>query len=326
MHVSPGEQYCGLHFWNWVEIDNDEISRCVWAFAKKNNCLVEQVWENEESLRRSDVNRAKECALFFGDFYQAYFLFRACEINNDILFGKYNLLIDGETPFDEARFLEIYSEVNVLFQNCIVSGKRFIERVEHLILKRFGSSSTQFQKWKDTTSYVYDNDLAYSFCYNARNCIEHEFPLINIVNVDTGNHVAGVAINLENDYMNMQHTSTHKRQLNHFVQKQRKQGLSPWLSVGGTLTKYYTHIKCLYYVYLFSLSDAIDQKMDAVELFCVNRNVNCLVRHSLDSSGGGPKKPLHRLYWIPSRLDLKKIKTEAQRIDLLLNKTMQNTC
>lgn len=316
MNVFPGYLYCGLHFWNWHELSEGVLSDSTWAYATTDKDRIIQVWEEENVPVWEDVTTIKTCATLLGCFYQLRFQFSAFEINLRALFSKYNLSSDGETHFEHDKFFDIYAELNTLFQNCIVSGKRFVDYSEGRILRHFGEASEQYAEWKKTTSYVYDHDLAYSFCYHARNCIEHEFPLINIVNVDHKNKIAGTAINLENDYINMNHKPTHKKQLEDFMRSRRQEGLSPWLSVGGTLIKYYGHLVCFYLLYLSFLDDETAEKIGEVEAFRKSRRANCLIQHI--QSDDLPKSPLHRLYWIPTQGEHALIKCEMERFASIL--------
>ena len=161
-----------------------------------------------------------------------------------------------------------------------------------------GGKDNPYESWKSVTRYWYDNSMVYSFCYDIRNCIEHEQFFINLVNVDLKRGVGGFAINLENEIFDTNLKKATKQKLRDFLIKRKAEGLSPWISVAKTVQ---TFCMQLDYLYAFFLKIMIDKTIplaasaqgELEELM----PFNCIVR-DMPPMHPNDTKPAKRIYRI----------------------------
>lgn len=64
-------------------------------------------------------------------------------------------------------------DFNRKFIHILTSARLFLTFMENDIKKRYGNNSKQLEKWKTSTSEMYDNSFSYRFAYYLRNYTQH---------------------------------------------------------------------------------------------------------------------------------------------------------
>ncbi|WP_062062937.1 hypothetical protein [Aquimarina longa] len=76
---------------------------------------------------------------------------------------------------------KVFYESNRLLLNYLTSIKTFLDHSETKLNRKFGKNSDELIKFKNVTSFFYDNSFAYRFFYKLRNYAQHiGLPLTNI--------------------------------------------------------------------------------------------------------------------------------------------------
>jgi len=76
----------------------------------------------------------------------------------------------------------IYLSINRHFLNFLSSFRTFIDHSETILNRKYEKDSIQFQEFKKTISYYFDNSFAYRFFYKLRNYSQHcGLPIENIL-------------------------------------------------------------------------------------------------------------------------------------------------
>lgn len=93
--------------------------------------------------------------------------------------------------------------------------------------------------------------------YDLRNCVEHEFWTISLVNYDQKSKKAGLAINVDNSLLNLNLKNRLKARLRDWAIECGNRGETAWLSLGGCTIDYSEIIHALYCMLLsFLLEEA----------------------------------------------------------------------
>lgn len=251
--------------------------------------LIDESSANEIGF--SDMDSLLERAELFGAFMQVRDLMGQFRCSCDQFFANYDLNEDGTIKLEGKSIQELHWAVASGFNNIVTSGLRCVKRMGDTLIHCFcGKDSSEYKSWHDATEYAYDNDLDYAALYYLRNCIEHGFVLISIVNVDLSKGTLGLAINLDAGMLDRSgiEKADVRRRLLEFRNERIKRGESPWLSVGKALKRWAHWIESFYVSYLNvianskrpdcaeddKLSGLLEQGYDAVLWQCAGNGTN----------------------------------------------------
>lgn len=199
-----------------------------------------------------------------GDYKQLDWLYHSVQTNIYLLLDSYNLEEDGLVSLPEgkqSRYL-YYVAADALFHSIVASAKIFLDRGQHLIEKYHGKESERYRHWKSITSNAYDSSLVYALMYDLRNKTEHDFWTISLVNIDEINQKAELAINIDNDLMNLGLKQGLIERLKNWASMRTGEEKTAWLSLGKCVKTYQSMIQTLYLICLDALIEVIEKRIE----------------------------------------------------------------
>lgn len=190
-----------------------------------------------------------------GEYRKVDWLYQSVMANISLLLDNYRLDEDGMVSLPEKGPNRYQYQVacDALFHSIITAGKKYLDEVEHALKKRRHKNSDSYIRWKQLTANIYDKSLVYALMYDLRNRLEHEFWTISLVNVDEGNRLAGMAINIDNDLMNLDLKPSTRKRLRKWALDCGERGDPAWLSLGKCVRNYKSLICSLHILYLDGL-------------------------------------------------------------------------
>lgn len=254
-----GEQIVITNFWQMRELEDAQTDELV--FGTIGPSAVADITETEIHPDAEQLSAILEIGEIGGEYEQVRWLYYSVQSSISILFDNYQLQEDGvvDMPDNPMERYTTFIAIDALFHSVVVFAKRFIDKAEYLLKHRFGNDSAVYTKWKSQTKYAYDNSMAYALMYDLRNCVEHEFWTVSIVNYDMKNHhKAGLAINVDNDLLNHKNARMEQR-LREWARERANAGEPAWLSLGKCVGTYRGMIKSMYDVWLVAYIERASQ-------------------------------------------------------------------
>ena len=250
------EQIVFTNRWQIMELSNARIEDLRIGRIEENPMGPVSILSGDK-VSKEQLRAILSLGEVMGDFDQTRWLYESIQIQIDNLLRSFNLDEDGMmdiTP-DHTRNYFTLVQADANFHSIIVAAKRFIDRSEKLLKKRYGKDSRQYREWRSTVRTAYDSSMTYALLYDLRNCLEHGFWTISLVNVDMSHLKAGLAINIDNDLLNSSLKSSTKNRLRKWASETVRKGDPAWLSLGKCLETYRNMILALYTLLLFWLHD-----------------------------------------------------------------------
>ena len=242
--------------WSWTELEN--VNPCDLflgsIYGNQSAEVVNCSNRHPSKLAFSMLNKHER---FHGVIMQLHFLFTSFRQNVDKLFNRYDLSEDGIISADQEELPDILFEASGMTYDVIVAGRRLVDHVENTLKSFFGEQSEEYQSWKEQAAGYYDKCLPYALCYHLRNVIEHDFISISTVNFNPKMKTVGLAINLESGILQFKHFNAGVRErLIEYREQRLSDGLSPWLSVGGTISTFEGSVLFLYLWFLLLVKES----------------------------------------------------------------------
>lgn len=309
-----GKEFCAVHPRLWKSLKVQDLRDCVYGKLTYDLVGAPSFLEvyNESVILGELQNVARFCAIVgnsqsvIGDYYGFENLYQN-------FFSNYNFSEEGVVSIENNDLLYTTGIVNEYFRCILRSGRKLVEKIEGIMKKIYGSQSSEHVEWKCFARDLYDNSLAYAFCYDLRNGIEHEDFMINPVNADLITGVVGFAINLENDICEMKLKGSLIRRLNSFSEDRERANKTPWISVAKILKAYHHAVVSLMLTF-FDIQqreskNCIEQDPDDF----LKRNHNCIVKViSLSESRG--YKEIIRVYPIVDDASISALEERVSQI------------
>lgn len=205
---------------------------------------------SDDRQLRAVVRIGKE----YGYFEKVRWLYWSAQMNVQLFFSLYQMESDGvlEVPSDPLQRYLFLVKGDALFPSILSAYKRFVDEVDRILLKNAGGSGDEvYEQWKELTKRFYDTDFSYALLYGLRNCVEHDFWTISLVNYDSEKGTAGFAINIDNDLFNLTRLKGNvKDRLREWAIKRRAHDETAWLSVGKCINSYQVEMTTLYLLWL----------------------------------------------------------------------------
>lgn len=269
-----------MNDWSWCSLDRASIGDARYGTLHTidcNPCLVEV---SGKRVDLSDIVAIKEGMKYLGECEKIQEAYLEFATNIRLLLTSFDFSEEGKAVLLFLENIPSSFAANAMFKNIVLSGRRLIDSMENSIKHTFGSESEQYDEWRASAERFYGESLSYAFCYDVRNCIEHDGVLfVSTVNIDIEQQTAGFAVNLENELFDTSLKSGTKEKLRQFLLERKSDGRSPWLSLSGVTKSYCAQIGVLYVCFL-------DMMIKAVMPICeaaaregeALAPVNCIVR------------------------------------------------
>lgn len=217
---------------------------------------------------------AFRCAgLLLGCMEQISMLYYEVKFNIAELVRDFNLSADGLIDFKNR---EAYCVANARYHNAILSINRFVIQSEGCLNKTFGKESNEVKQWKEIKKELYDNNLAFGFCLEERNHVEHAIKPLALMNEHPVTHVGGLGINLESDYMHYDKRKLdtgYSRLRSEFIVNSKAAGKRPIFSVARMVRNIQFAIIELYLCEYTLIRDGLKQALPIAEE--VANNIAC---------------------------------------------------
>jgi hypothetical protein len=118
-----------------------------------------------------DYSASAKCLFDFLYDWQLYFFVRLNYDEYTKLLKRY-LQEYAENP-RTTNMRAMYFEINRCMSNYLFSFRMFLDHNTYNLVKRYGSQSPQFTKFKKICSHVYDDSFSYRFLSKLRNYVQH---------------------------------------------------------------------------------------------------------------------------------------------------------
>lgn len=240
-------------FWQIGELDSADRESL--SFCRLDEQVPYIIQDTSIPVSEEQLETVKELGVLAGDFMRVRWLYCSALDSAITLQAQFKLAEDGiiEVPDDQRYFFPSYVKADSLFHALLSFSKKFIDKAEHYIVKRSGSESEAHARWKNTVSHAYDSSIVYALMYDLRNCVEHGFWTISLVNYDPKSNSAGFALNVDNGLMSLEMLKPKtKERLRKWATERARDDEPAWLSLGKCVETYTNMLSALYSLW-FSL-------------------------------------------------------------------------
>lgn len=281
------------HPWQWERVTENDIESMTYGYLHIQDGVIPLCVEDYKLCVEKEISAIVGYCATYGYKCKVSMQLGQFECCLRSLLVDYDFETDGSVSFAGSSPAALNTKINTLFSSILVLGKRVVDLMDHYFKKRGGVSG--IEDWNRIRRSCYDNSVVYAFCYDYRNCLEHESSLISIVNVDMSNSLAGFAINVDAGILESRLKAKTKERLAEFAAERRRENLSPWLSVGQCAKQYGQFIRLLYYMFLGTIYDELSINNDNYQDFLshVPKRANCIIE---------VKKPFGQCGYVPGRV------------------------
>lgn len=317
-----GEPVVYASFWQIDELDSADRKNL--SFCRLDERASYIIQDTGISVSEEQLETVKELGALAGDFMRVRWLYCSALDSAITLQAQFKLAEDGiiEVPDDQHDLFYLYVKADSLFHTLVSFSRKFIDKAEHYIVKHNGPKSEAYACWKKTVSHGYDNSIVYALMYDLRNCVEHDFWTISLVNVDPKSRSAGFALNVDNGLISLEKLKAKtKERLRKWATERARNDEPAWLSLGKCVETYTNMLNALYSLW-FSL---MFEKY--VEVADRNRGSLCSMPTNAVLWGGSTCKKYSanqqaRVYPIAGLGFEEHLRQELQRIDEQINEML----
>ena len=275
-----GTQFCVMNDRSWRSLDlasAKDVHYGILHVIDYNPYLVEAL---KQRVNLSDIAAINKGMKYLGECERIQELYFEFVTNTRLLLTSFDFSEEGKAALVFLGNIPSSSAANIMFKNIVLSGRRLIDGMEGSIKHTFGDKSEQYQEWREYAERFYDENLAYSFCYDVRNCVEHDGVLfVSAVNIDIEQQTVGFAVNLENELFDTSLKRATKEKLSQFLYERKMNGRSPWLSLSGITKNIHVQIGVLYVCFLRAMTEAAISICETAEQESEElAPINCIVR------------------------------------------------
>lgn len=303
--ILTGTQFCAMNDRSWRSLDSASIRDTHYGILHTidcNPCLVEVTGKRVDL---TDIVAIREGMKYLGECEKIQEAYLEFVTNIRLLLTSFDFSEEGKAALLFLENIPSPFAANAMFKNIVLSGRRLIDGMEGSIKRTFGGESEQYNEWRACAERFYGESVSYAFCYDVRNCIEHDGVLfVSTVNIDIEQQTAGFAVNLENELLDTSLKSGTKEKLRQFLHERKLDGRSPWLSLSGMTKSYYVQIGVLYVCFLDMMIKAVVPICEAAEREGeALAPVNCIVR-KMPPLHPDDDKPASRVYRLSPNIPL----------------------
>ena len=233
--------------WQVGELDSADLDNL--SFCEVGEWTSGSLKDTGVSVSAKDVESIQKLGSLAGDLFRIRWLYASSIDSANVLRTLFNLTEDGaiELPRDASQRFLAYVKADSLFHTLLSFSKKFIDKAEHCIDKHYGGTSTEYAEWKGITRTAYDDSIVYALMYDLRNCVEHDFWTISLVNYDPETSRAGFALNVDNGLLALSKLKGGtKERLRSWAKERAKNGEVAWLSLGKCINTYQGILEVLY--------------------------------------------------------------------------------
>lgn len=263
--------------WQWKV---DQSNHYTYGVLKSTRYTPLTVSDTEEVPSSDSLYGFTTFCSLFGHSSQVGAQYSQFTISKRMLLAKHDFSVDGNVSFVGTNPSALYAEILFLFNSFLIAGKRAIELMESTLNNHYSKRS--YSAWRQLASMLYDENLDYAFCYDFRNCIEHEAALISIVNIDEQSSTAGFAINIDSGLLDSKLKNSTKARLIEFAKERKSSGKCPWLSLGQVISAYTKLITILYVLFQTIVRKELTKQYGsyARSLSDAPCEANCIIEHA----------------------------------------------
>lgn len=239
--------------WQVGELDSADLDNL--SFCKVGEWTSGSLKDTGVPVSAKDVESIQKLGSLAGDLFRIRWLYASSINSANVLGTLFNLTEDGEIelPRDASQRFLAYVKADSLFHTLLSFSKKFIDKAEYCIDKHYGNTSTEYAEWKGIARSAYDGSIVYALMYDLRNCVEHDFWTISLVNYDPETSRAGLALNVDNGLLALSKLKGGtKERLRSWAKERAKNGDVAWLSLGKCINTYQGILEVLY-AFCFSL-------------------------------------------------------------------------
>lgn len=196
------------------------------------------------------------------------------------LVASLDLRADGSFALVEEGLLTSSAKADAYITAIASAGDLVLDAAEHYIEKTLGKEAAGFQRWKNLSHYLFDNDLGYALMCKLRNVTQHDKFMVNVVGVENRTNRAYLVFNLEHDYETLILGDGLRAALEGFRSARIKAGELPRLSVYKAVEAYRQNVAVLYQAFIETIDPIARSKARGlpIEILSDKGRCDCLVR------------------------------------------------
>lgn len=285
-----------LNLRHWKDLNAQDLDSLKYGDLKIVDTVPQSLTEHEKLVPADEFATLRRYSLAVGICRTAHFEYKVFDYNCAVFLDRFNFDDAGTMSFKDQQLSEVYTEVNALWQNAIVSGQKFLRWMEHDLKERFGEDSDAHISWKDAFAEAADRSLACDICFRMPGMVERDFLFVNLVNVDFANSRTGFAMGWDYGFMDHDMGEKMRDKFAAMTKARKERGLDLQVSAAELARTFRAQVALMYAHYLTLMMEDADRAYSLVEELSEG-GFNCVVRTRSHQSetDHGPLKIAYRM-------------------------------